>query len=141
MKMFKLGIALLMGLTVTIILPTGGAHAVDYGNWSLSCVSGKICFWGGNYGTDPSTSTSNADEDFRGDWLYNSGASAVRSLDKGGQTWSNNFTGTTKVRVYTAYNYASGQSACIGKGFSVGPYPINNANGSSSMRGGNAAGC
>lgn len=141
MKLVRIGLSLAMGLSMLVVLPTSGAQAVDYGNWSLSCVTGKICFWGGNYGTDPSTSTSTADEDFRGDWLYNSGAYAVRSLDKGGQTWSNNFTGTTKVRVYTAYNYASGQSACIGKGFSVGPYALYTANGYSSMRGGSAAGC
>ena len=129
---------LLVGVTA---LPAIGADAVDYGNWSTTCVSGKICFWGGNQGTDPSTSTSTADEDFRGDFLYNSGVYAIRSLDNGGQTWSNNFTGTTKVRVYTAYNYASGQSACIGKGVAVGPYPLYVEGGYSSMRGGTAAGC
>jgi hypothetical protein len=135
-------------LTITVaataliaVCVTSTASAVDVGNWSTSCVSGKICFFGGGVGTDPSASTSTADENFTDNGMYNSGTTFVRSVNDGGQTWKNNFTGSTKVRVYTAANYASGASACIGSGTSVGPYPVGAPGGYSSMRGGAPAGC
>ncbi|HQZ36024.1 MAG TPA: hypothetical protein PK020_16475 [Ilumatobacteraceae bacterium] len=122
-------------------LSAGVASAVEEGNWSTSCVSGKVCFFEGNWGAGASASTLNNDSNFSGNCLY-VGASCSKSLNDGGKTWGNSLTGGgASYRVYTNSNYGGSASACTPPGTIVGPYAVGSSGGYSSVRGGTSAGC
>lgn len=136
----KTGVAAL-AVVGSVLLGTSIASAVEEGNWSTSCVSGKVCFFQSGWGGGASASTLNNDSDFSGNCLY-IGTSCNRSLNDGGDTWGNNLlSGGQSYRVYTNSNYGGSASLCIPPGTHVGPYPVGSSGGYSSVRGGSSAGC
>lgn len=132
---------IVVAIAVSVLTWASVANAVEEGNWSTSCVSGKVCFFESGWGGGASAATYNNDSNFTGNCLY-IGATCVKSLNDGGNVWGNNLlSGGQSYRVYTNSNYGGTASACIPPGTSVGPYPVGSSGGYSSVRGGSSAGC